>query len=130
MALYFSEFHYIFQNPFYSMRLVMRGDNKLAFSEIEYAVCRVDIERVHAQDKIGMMCTAYAIDQVTGSMGGPSNLLVVDFARREEKHKFIRKETALLILPKTADKLLEKPVWVEKIGNEWKPAEWAYKLYK
>ncbi len=130
MALYCSECHYGVQNPFYSMRLVIRGNNKLAFSEIEYAICRVDIERMPARDEIGTLFLAYAIDQVTGSMGGPSDLLVVDFASREEKHKFIRKETALSILPKTAGKLLEKPLWVEKIGNEWKPADWAYKLYK
>jgi hypothetical protein len=131
MALYCHECHFGVQSTFYMMRLAVRGDKgKIAFSEIEYAVCRADIDRVlkYASNKLNYTPIAYAIDHVVGKMGGPSEAHVVDIDRREEQHKFITRETALQLMSKTAQDLLVNPRFVEP-GAEKRPADWAQKVY-
>ena len=131
MSLICHECHYGVQNPFYVMRLVLQSGKKIALSENEYNVCRADIDFVksYASGKIGVLPIAFGIDKVTGIMGGPSNLLVVDIAQREEKYTLLSKELVLRLMPKTAQDLLKNPQFVEP-GVEKKPASWAQKVYE
>jgi hypothetical protein len=133
MGIYCHECHYGVQNPFYVMRLAVRGDKgKIAFSELEYAVCRVDIDRINAtytSNALSYHPIAYAIDKVTGKKGGPSDSQVVDIDRREEQHKFILRSTALDYISKTAKDLLKNPRFVEP-GADKKPADWAQKVFE
>lgn len=131
MGLYCHECHFGIQNPFYVMRLAVRGDKgKLAFSEIEYSVCRADINRVinRASNKLNNYPIAYSIDKVIGKLGGPSGTQAVDVDRREEQYKFILRLTAFDFMPKTAEALLKNPRFVE-IGTK-QPADWAQKIYE
>ena len=131
MPLNCHECHHGVQNPFYVMHLVLQSGKKIALSENEYNVCRADIDFVksYASGKTGAPPIAFGIDKVTGIMGGPSNLLVVDIAQREEKYTLLSKELVLRLMPKTANSLLKNPQFVEP-GAEKKPAGWAQKVYE
>ncbi len=131
MGIYCHECHYAVQNPFYVMRLAVRGEKgKLAFSELEYSVCRADIDGIiYTSNSLNSQHPiAYAIDKVVGKTGGPSGSQVIDVDRREEKYKFIFRQTALGVMSKTAQDLLKNPRFVEPGTGQ--PADWAQKIYE
>ena len=131
MGLYCRECQGGIQNPFYVLQLVIRGDKKMAFSELEYAICRFHIERIkpHLTETAGLKPIGYSVHQATGNMGGPSNSQVIDIAHREERYLFISQEIARNALSNTIPYLLKDPRFVEQ-GAEKRPAEWAQKIFE
>ncbi len=122
--------------PFYNICMVIGSKpDKIAFSECEFDLCKSHYDFVSSQMKKSLdrlnIPVGYILSGVTEVTANLKKSMESPLAVYDRgPYSFLEKTNALYLLPKTAGDLLTRLEWVEKNGNDWKKADWAYKMHE
>lgn len=120
-------------SPFYVMQAVIRGNGRVAHSnDVVFLADEVtppprgSINRIKNRIEEGV---SFAIQGVGYNIETlPSGYPTTSYARSKDVY-YVSKDYAEAYAPRSVNRLLSNPNWEEKVGGEWRPAQWAEELY-
>ena len=135
MSRYCHETGRYLENPFYALSLVIKDQERIAFSDVETNIGASAFSWIkdYLKKELADIETkvAFALNSVGGGVGGITGTVqIAGSYLREMDYRFLNPEIVKEKLPKSYATLQKEPTWVQHVDGQWKDAAWADEVYQ